>query len=554
MTTNRRSAGVPARRGTEPRNWARPPGLALLALALVGLVQAGCRSDGCNNCSLNGIGRKLTNGVETLGARVFHHGERGCSNCGDGGVGGSEEGMIVGDSGISMAPGAMVVPAPGTILPPPGIESAPTQLDPIPSTSGSQPASPTGGTGSANPSSTRGAPANTRSGYEAYLPRGSGARRRTNDVARAIHSSPEAARPARAATAPGDSEDLFAHIPPVDAISEATGKSVNLPAPPARPAPAPAPTAATPAAAPAPENASKAAPTAAETVSAVEGAAIAIPGRLAPGIRRSESVAPSVGGGSAPSADGLDWLKEKGYRTFLDLRSVTEIDPKFVEAVNDHDMFYISLPIVAAHLDPSRLARFDELIARTDNRPLYFCDADGTRAGLIWYLHLRTVEGLDAQSAAQRSEEIGLTDTQARLAEAYLAARKPQPKAAAAASAQVVATAKVVEPARAPEPQAGPSPTSASLTPATPPAPSDTPPAPMLPGEDRPQASATPDLSRFRDASSWRSVAALVLSGIGLPLAYWSKTALNGARLPRRRASLPAAERRSLGSPAGSDA
>ncbi len=567
MTTNRRSAGGPAPRAAAPRSWARPPGLALLILALVGLVQAGCRSDGCSTC---GLGSKLTNGfnngVQAVG-RVFSHKDRGGVGCNNCGVGGGEEGVIV-DSGMPYAPGAMVVPAPGTIVPAPSLESAPTELSPIENsgsaspTSGSGSASPKAsgsGTGNTNPTSTRGAPANNRSAYEAYLPRGGAGRRPGNQIARALHSTPDPS--ARPAEPQGESANLFDNIPPVDLPSEFTRKVTPAPGPASTPTLAP----------------TTAAPTAAEANSAAEGVAVAsLPpssstsSPQAPGIRRSASVAPTIGGGSVPSVEGLDWLKEKGYKTFVDLRQGPEVEPTFAEAVNDRGMVYISLPILASRLDPSRVARFDALIAQSENRPIYFCDGDGTRAGLLWYLHLRAVEGEDSPSAAQKAEEIGLTNAQLKLAEAYLIIHKPKPRVAFAPRVPRPTELPEPEPISFPiEPAPAPAatiPDAATAPPSRPasasPAPDsekaatsgspDSPPMPTLPDAGRPQASRSPSYFS-RDPASWKPVAALVLTGVGVPLAYWSRSALSVARTVRR-ASLPAAARRSLEAPAASDA
>ncbi|WP_435007102.1 fused DSP-PTPase phosphatase/NAD kinase-like protein [Tundrisphaera lichenicola] len=580
MTMNRRSAGGPARKASEPRSWARPPGLAMLALALIGLVQAGCQSTGCNGCGLGGLGSRIGNGVQALGtrvantgARIFNHKGGGCSTCGDGG--GYEEGMII-DQGIPMAPGGMIVPAPAVVpVPAPSLESAPTQLEPIESNAtGARPANPTGGTGSAG----RNTPGVKGSAYEASAPRGKVARGRPNDVARAVLSAPEPAR--QASESSYDSDDLLDNIPPVDVPIEVTRKAVSLPeaAPAHEAAPVPAeapslvptpssPTIApvtppaapvTPPVAPAAETVQPATPTPAETASAEEGPESIVSIRQAPGILRSSSVAPSVAGGSVPSSDGLAWLKEKGYKTLVDLRSISEVDPNFVESVNDHGMAYLSLPIVADRLDSTRLARFDDLISRSENHPVYFCDTDGTRAGLVWYLHLRTVDGVDPLSATQRSEDVGLTPTQAGIAEAYLAGQKSRsntdPIPATGTTPKVVENAVVdsVAPSALPSTPAGPAPAPA---PASPPVSADRPTPPMLPGEHRPQASNKPDLDRFREPMAWRPVAALVLAGVGVPLAYWSKTALSGLHLNRRKlASLPGSARRSLSGPAGSDA
>ena len=546
MTTNRRSAGGLARRATAPRSWARPPGLALMALALVGLAQAGCRSDGCSNCNL---GSKLTtgfnNGVQAVG-RVFHHKDGGgCKTCGGSGGEYSGEGTVI-DSGTPMsAPGSMIYPGPGTIIQAPSPESAPSQLEPIPaSPTSSTGASTTGGSGgsnAANPASSRVAPANNRSSYEAYVPR----RRPSNELARALHSTPDAS-----ARSSGDSTNLFDDIPPVDLPAEVTRKAT-----PTSPATAPAPVIA---------PASPIVPTAAENHSAAEGAGavpsptVAASSGQAPGIRRSISVAPTIGGGSVPSVEGLDWLKEKGYKTFVDLRQGVEVEPTFADAVNDRGMVYISLPIMSSRLDPNRLARFDDLISQSSNRPLYFCDSDGSRAGLVWYLHLRNIEGDDAQAAAQKAEDVGLTEAQLKQADAYLTTHKPKPRVALANPRSDAPDATEPRPI-APAAEAAPAPAMPTVaeppapaaTSAPVPTPSDSPPLPMLPGENRPQASRSSDT--FRDPALWRPVAALVLTGVGVPLAYWSRSALSGVRSSVRRASLPASERRSLEAPAASD-
>ncbi len=556
----------PARRTSPPRGWAKPPGLALLGLALAGLIQAGCRSDGCSTC---GFGSKISSGVQALGdgvqalgSRVFQH-HKGCGGglgCGCGG-GGGEEGMIV-EPGIQVIPGGMALPAPGTIVPAPAIESAPTQLEAIPT-------NPSGGTGTgsssnAGPASTRSTPGgNNRSAYTTMLPRAGTAQRRTPDVARALHSTPD-----RSSDAAG-SGDLLDNIPPVDLPAEVTKKAA-APAIPAVPAPAAAP--AIPAAATTPASTDNVTPTPAEKVSAAEGVtgtlptSIAVATHQAPGIRRFASVAPAVGGGSAPSTEGLDWLKEKGYRTFIDLRRSSEVDPNFADAVNDRGMVYISLPIVADHLDPSRLARFDDLISRSDNRPMFFCDRDGTRAGLVWYIHVRTVDNEDSQAATGKAEEIGLTPAEVKLAEDYLASNKPRAKAAVAMAttstpptpAEPKDEAKPADPPAPAAPESNPAATQPEPTVLPPPVPSvpDEATPEMLPGEHKPQASNLAPVGPkvYRDPTAWRPLAALVLSGIGVPLAYWSRSVLSGFRSVRLRASLPGAKPRSLESRAGSDA
>jgi hypothetical protein len=561
MTTNRIMAGGSAWRISVPRNWARPPGLALLGLALLGLVQAGCRSDGCSNCD---IGSKISNGVQALTARVTKHFD-GCHGGADCGCGG--ETMV--DAGTPVISGGMVIPAPGILVPAPAVEQPPTQLDPIPSN-----VQPSNGATRSTPSGAN------RSSYTTMAPKGTTAQRPGTEVSRALHSSP-------AGTNPTDPLD---NLPPVDLPSEVTKNATSASKPTQPPAQA---TTTAPTAPAAPPTANSAAPptnpspttdattpTPAEKVSAAEGAIGSLPPIetpspfRAPGIRRYASIAPALAGGSSPSIEGLEWLKEKGYRTFIDLRKPSEVEPNFVDAVNDRNMVYISLPIVANRLDSSRLARFDDLVAPSDNRPLYFCDAEGTGAGLAWYIHLRVVQQEDPQSATSKAEEIGLTDVEVKLAEVYLATNKPRPRVSTARVALAPRTDREdfkIEPppATAPAPVDAPSlpqapaaktPRSAlpggspssseASSPDSVPGPSTAPTPSMLPGEDRPQASN----ERFRDPAFWRPVAALVLTGIGVPLAYWSRSAFNVSRSNRARASLPGAVQGPSVAPAGSDA
>ena len=566
MTTNRSSAGGPARRAPEPRSWARPPGLALLALALVGLVQAGCQSDGCSTCGLAGSGRRSPTASSPWDQRRHQSGlppqeGGGCSTCGEGGGRGRHDRRA---RHPGRPRGRWSSPAPGDDRPGPvarvGPDAARAHRGHRQRVQARQPdrqdrRRPTRRPpGASRP--TTGRP--TRRPCPGTGP----SRGRTTDVAQALHSTP-AAGPAESAPTTcsttsrrwtsrrGDPEG---GQPPGLGLGPVAG---------GRPGPGPAPAAAAPGRPRHRRRQGRRPDPRRDSLGGGGGGDGRHRPRWPPGIRRSASVAPSVGGGSAPSVEGLDWLKEKGYRTFLDLRSMSEIDPNFVDAVNDHGMVYISLPIVADRLDPSRLARFDDLIAQSENRPLYFCDSDGTRAG-PGLVHpppdrrgQRPAVGLPEGRGDRPDRGPGQAGRGLSWPPTSPGPRSaPRPAGPASRLPWPWPTSPGVDaPGPAPAlPAASPAPTPPSA-PVAAPAPADAPTAPMLPGEDRPQASTKPDPGRFREPIAWRPVAALVLTGIGVPLAYWSKSALSGVRSNRRRmASLPGSARRSLDAPAGSDA
>ena len=474
-------------------------GFAFALLTFVGATQTGCRSNGCSNCDL---GSKFTNGVQSVGARLFNHGDKGgCSTCG---TLGSESGVIV-DSGVPISPGVISVPSPGTIVPAPApsVESAPSQLEAIPS--------PSGSAGTTNPTtSNRTSPGANRSAYEASNPRnGLIASKRGVDLSRAYQPSTS---PTQTVYTP-EEPDVFDHLPPVDLPSE-LGRKVT----PIEKSATGADSASNP---PAPQilpGEVNIKSSSAEKESAGGGFAsrrspvIPASASATPGIAQSASVAPSLAGGSLPSSEGLAWLKEKGYRTLVDLRQRSEVDPTFPDQVNEQGMLYIPIPFAANPISLTRLSRFNELVNQNDQRPLYFCDTDGRRAGLIWYLRLRSKDREEAVSARTKAEELGLVAGDLVEAEKFLQLNF---------ASLFPAIAPTVDPVLQQTSLVAPVPS-----------------VPAVSHAHKELARKKSDFSTtavpFEKTPSWRPAVALVLSGLGVPLAYWSSSTLLQKRAPRR--------------------
>jgi protein tyrosine phosphatase (PTP) superfamily phosphohydrolase (DUF442 family) len=243
---------------------------------------------------------------------------------------------------------------------------------------------------------------------------------------------------------------------------------------------------------------------------------------VAPGIHHFSAVELRLAGGSLPNSQGLEWLAEKGYKTLLDLRESGEVQPSFLAEVQKNHLRYVSLPVTLKTVNTESLNRFNLELAMAEQRPLYFCDTDGNRAGALWFVRRIQVDHVDLQTARREAQDLGLADeTFLRAAETCVESLKSQPSAPAAAPAQ-----DPFKPQAPKAPEPAPSPVA--------PAPSSTP-APSTPqtgsAETFPREFAattagekTPDLPPTTTGSAhWKSYTAMVVTGLGLPLAFLSR-------------------------------
>ncbi len=259
---------------------------------------------------------------------------------------------------------------------------------------------------------------------------------------------------------------------------------------------------------------------------------------MPPGIARFVAVDLKLAGGSTPSAAGLDWLVEKGYRTVLDLRESSEVSSAFIAEATNRGLRYVALPIGLKSLDRNHIDRFGDELAAAAARPLFFFDRDGTRAGAMWYIR-RIVHDRVSEGIAQReAEDLGLTDA------SYWTAAKRYSAAAVSIPSRAAASASAPFSPQGPAAPEKPAPKPAAVPPQSSPAQavSDRPRSPE-PARGEPtspapqQASAQPTFPA--DGDAWRPFAAVVVTGLTLPLAYWTSSLIPGA-LAKARASLPA--------------
>jgi len=396
------------------------------------------------------------------------------------------------------------------------------------------------------------------------------ARRLNENLPRTTVSTPEpTSRSAQAQPREGakdsresDDQDPLDHLPPLDLPGEVTRSSS---APPAAPAAGPASRPRDDAKKTSDVKHDPPAPPASEldltsaTIPAPEPSPSASVG---PGIARFVAVDLKLAGGSVPTGPGLNWLVEKGYRTVLDLRESSEVPSSFIADVANRGLRYVALPIGLKSIDRDHLARFNFEIAAGEARPLFFFDSDGTRAGALWYIRRITSDRVDRQVARREAEELGLTDpgywsavskfvtppgaaqTSADSGGVSPESLNPQLSFAGSSSAPKPTTARDLPSttiaAKPPDPD-GPEARPAVVTPGQPPVVPDAPAAPstasvapsIIPGPFR------SDPTMPGDPIAWRPFAAMVITGLSLPLAYWSRTVVPNV-LAKARASLPA--------------
>ena len=212
-------------------------------------------------------------------------------------------------------------------------------------------------------------------------------------------------------------------------------------------------------------------------------------------------------------------------------------------------MRYVAFPVSLDKLDRDQLERFAFELSLSDARPLYFFDDDGRRAGALWYIRRILTDKVSPDIARREAKELGLIDPASwKLVQASVDAQLA-PRSFAA-SADDASPAVPTAPKDAAKPEAAPAAAPHASVPAER-ASSE------LEAESRAHAAAMRNAEIVAraalsgDPDAWRPFAAMVLTGLTFPLAYFSRTVIP-TMLAKTRASLPAPERRSKSLPPAS--
>jgi hypothetical protein len=511
-----------------------PRRLALVAVALAALLSDGCASDPCGSGGgCGGVWKRLSSCNLFDGSmkdRLLHR--RPADAC------------APGVSGDGCAPGAIGA---GTLMPGPGVVApAPSEdIDLTPVSPGSAP-----GTGAAPGAVQSTTKTGSQAQYQSGRRRGESQLARRSPATRSITPEP-ASRPAAGAAPSTATDDPLVNLPPletpVDRRESTTPSAVPVEADKIAKTSGEVPTTK-------PANESKPA----TPVSGTNPPAELPPKPIdtgftpAPGIKRFKSVEPQLSGGSLPNAAGWDWLLEASYKTLLDLRDPTEDRHEVVAIAASKGFRYVSLSVSPDRLNPETLRRFREELSMAGGRPLYFFDTDGTRAAALWYLKLVAIDKIDSASARKTVEDLGTLNSLFEQATTKCLDQLKTTTASFPEAAPSSVPASISIPAApASVPSAIPS-ASSTETKQVDPGPQSQGASPVTAATVSPSpASSRAPNTKTTDPTSWRSYAALLVTGLSVPLAYIGRSALSFGHHARR-ASLPAPEQEPKSAPVAS--
>jgi protein tyrosine phosphatase (PTP) superfamily phosphohydrolase (DUF442 family) len=141
--------------------------------------------------------------------------------------------------------------------------------------------------------------------------------------------------------------------------------------------------------------------------------AVVAPTPLLPaGIPQFALAKDQVATGLKPMLDGVDWLKQNGYRTVLHLRQPGEDDAGERRLFELRGLKYQSLEVSAQIFSPAVVEEFKRVVSERSLYPLFVYDKNGALSGALWYLYFRQVEHQSDEEARMRAGRLGLRETQ----------------------------------------------------------------------------------------------------------------------------------------------
>jgi protein tyrosine phosphatase (PTP) superfamily phosphohydrolase (DUF442 family) len=143
------------------------------------------------------------------------------------------------------------------------------------------------------------------------------------------------------------------------------------------------------------------------------------------GIPGFTPVKTDVATGFRPLIEGLDWLKDKGYRAVFFLRQPGEEDTADrTQFESTRGLKYLTLVVSPKNLTAEVVNEFNRIVGDSASRPLFVYASNETLLSGMWYLHFRTVDGLSDEEAQRKAAPLGLKPNSDKQREMWLAIQK----------------------------------------------------------------------------------------------------------------------------------
>lgn len=128
------------------------------------------------------------------------------------------------------------------------------------------------------------------------------------------------------------------------------------------------------------------------------------------GIPNFSPVKEQVASGLRPSLDGLDWLKDNGYRGILFVRAPGEDDSTDKKQIEKRGLKYLTLEVSPTTLTPQIVDDFNQIVNAGKDYPLFVYDRDGSLSGGLWFLHFRGGNASADDAARDRARSLGFRE------------------------------------------------------------------------------------------------------------------------------------------------
>lgn len=113
-------------------------------------------------------------------------------------------------------------------------------------------------------------------------------------------------------------------------------------------------------------------------------------------------------GGSIDLAE-VDSLKQKGFRTIVDLRTPEEGTAEEKAAVEAAGMRYVNLPVAAGVPSDALIAELGKILEDASAGPVLLHCASGNRVGAVWAIY-RARKGVPLETALEEGRSAGMRD------------------------------------------------------------------------------------------------------------------------------------------------